>query len=112
MYVCVLYVCVCASVCAQIHTWIPWGWNYSGSELPDMGEENQTQVLWKGGKHSQLLSHLSNRNNKLLEVGKPGLKTIKEMWLIRKYEQENEILRHWEKAWKTNPRSQLGPKLY
>lgn len=58
---------------------IPWGWNYSGNELPDMGEGNQIQVLWKGSKHSQLLGHLSKLNDKLLEAGKPGLKTIKEM---------------------------------
>lgn len=47
---------VCVPVCVQIHTWIPWGCNYSGSELPDTGEGNQIQVLWKGGKHFNCLA--------------------------------------------------------
>lgn len=41
-----------------------------GGELPDMGEGNQIQVVWKMIKHSQLLGRLSNPNRKLLDARK------------------------------------------
>jgi hypothetical protein len=60
-----MYVCVCPSMCvvpeeSRRQNWISWSWSHMCLWAMLLGAGNQTPVLQKSSKHSQLLTHLSS----------------------------------------------------
>lgn len=56
-----LFSCLCGVICMLFCChWIPWNRIYMQCELPDLGAETLTLVLYKVNMHEKPLSNLSN----------------------------------------------------